>query len=96
MLSASADAHDELPNNLPSPLGVRNLWMKLYAIERLGVMRDRRIGCGVRATDDVEMGRDLGQLVSVRHPHLYIAQLKLKLRSCGGMAHLQLISETLE
>lgn len=58
-------------------------------------MRDGGEWRGLRAADDVEVRRQLRELVSVRHPYLRWDEYS-KTRLWKGCAYLELLSEILE
>jgi hypothetical protein len=66
----SADVPNEAFDHFPTFDGVRYFRVKLNAVEGLGNMRDSRVRRCCCVAYYVEFGRNLGQLISMRHPDL--------------------------
>jgi len=59
IVSASTDIKDKTSNDLLAARRVCNLRVELDAIKWLRVVRDCSEWCGIRAADDMEVGRKL-------------------------------------
>jgi len=71
VLFATANVDNKATNDFLAPRRMCDFWVKLDAIERFCVVCNSCVWCRVCTSDDMEIGRHLGQLVSVRHPYLY-------------------------
>lgn len=85
---------------------MRDLGVELYAVDGLGVVCDRGEGGRGGVADDVERGREGGELVAMGHPYLRRWRcwwLELGGREKGGGregtrvgTHLEFVAETIE
>ena len=65
-----ADAENELSNDFSPTWRVGDLRMELDTIPRFLVVGDRCEGGGGGMPDDMEVGRDFGELIPMGHPDL--------------------------
>ena len=64
------DVKHEPGNDLPSSGRVGHFWMKLDSVNWFRLMSDCSEWCRICLSDDIEVWRYLGQLVSMGHPDL--------------------------
>ena len=71
VILAAADIVYEPGDDLLTARRVRHLRMKLNTVNRLRVMRNGSIRCGLRMADDMKIWRRSRELIAMRHPHLH-------------------------
>lgn len=69
---AFTDVEDEPTDHFFSPRRVGYFWVELDSVERFGVVCDCGEWSCTRLADNVKVGGDLGELVAVGHPYLYL------------------------
>lgn len=78
VLLCAANLNSEVLEDLCAVLCVCNLWVKLETVDVLALVADGSVFGVGRSGDGVEALWELGQLVTVRHPHLELVLESIK------------------